>query len=98
MLADRGHRSVACNDRLTRRGILRVGGLTLSGLVLGDVSRLRAESPSRAQSGRKSVIMIHLSGGPSHLGLGIDPATAFSDHDGRPLPILDDREPVRDLL
>jgi Protein of unknown function (DUF1501) len=30
--------------------------------------------------------------------LGIDPSTAFSDHDGRPLPILDDREPVRDLL
>ena len=30
--------------------------------------------------------------------LGIDPSTAFSDHDGRPLPILDDREPVRNLL
>jgi hypothetical protein len=69
MLADHGHRSVACGDRLTRRGILRVGGLTLSGLVLGDVSRLRAESPSRAQSARKSVIMIHLSGGPSHLDM-----------------------------
>ena len=69
MLADHGHRSVACSDRLTRRGILRVGGLTLSGLVLGDVSRLRAESPSRAQSARKSVIMIHLSGGPSHLDM-----------------------------
>jgi Protein of unknown function (DUF1501) len=30
--------------------------------------------------------------------LGIDAATAFPDHDGRPLPILDDHEPVRDLM
>jgi hypothetical protein len=30
--------------------------------------------------------------------LGIDPATTFPDHDGRPLQVLDDREPVRGLL
>ena len=30
--------------------------------------------------------------------LGIDAATAFPDRDGQPLPVLDDREPVRDLL
>jgi hypothetical protein len=30
--------------------------------------------------------------------LGIDPGTAFPDRDGRPLPVLDDREPVPDLL
>jgi hypothetical protein len=69
MQSNHEHRSVACSDRLTRRGVLRVGGLTLSGLVLGDVSRLRAESRTRAQSARKSVIMIHLSGGPSHLDM-----------------------------
>jgi hypothetical protein len=71
MMATYGHHSVTCNDRLTRRSVLRVGGLTLSGLVLGDVSRPRAESPSRAQSARKSVIMVHLSGGPSHLNCTI---------------------------
>ena len=30
--------------------------------------------------------------------LGIDPATAFPDHEGRPLLVLDDGEPVRGLL
>ena len=30
--------------------------------------------------------------------LGIDPATTFTDQDGRPLQILEDREPVRGLL
>jgi Protein of unknown function (DUF1501) len=30
--------------------------------------------------------------------LGIDPATTFSDQNGRPLPLLDEREPVRALL
>jgi Protein of unknown function (DUF1501) len=62
-------RNAACKDRLTRRTILRVGGLTLSGVALGDVFRLRADSPSPAQTRQKSVIMIHLSGGPSHLDM-----------------------------
>jgi hypothetical protein len=45
-----------------------VGALTLGGLTLGDVLGLRAAS---AASGRrpKSAIMIHLSGGPSHLDM-----------------------------
>src|SRR5262249_24414041 len=53
----------------TRRSFLRVGALTLGGLTLGDVLRLRAESPSAARPRQKSVIMIHLSGGPSHLDM-----------------------------
>jgi hypothetical protein len=54
---------------LTRRGFLRLGTLTLGGLSLGDVLRLRAESPAPGRSRQKSVIMIHLSGGPSHLDM-----------------------------
>src|SRR5262245_60545431 len=53
-------------DGITRRELLRVGGLALSGLTLADVLRLRAAAG--AESGRgKSVIMIWLRGGPSHI-------------------------------
>ena len=50
-----------------RRSFLRAGALTLGGITLGDVLRLRAEPPARSRP--KSVIMIHLSGGPSHLDM-----------------------------
>jgi hypothetical protein len=47
-----------------RRAFLRLGTLALGGLTLADVLRLQAAaSPTRP----KSVVMIHLSGGPSHL-------------------------------
>jgi hypothetical protein len=53
----------------TRRGFLRLGTLTLGGLTLSDVLRLRAEAPGPGQPRQKSVIMIFLSGGPSHLDM-----------------------------
>jgi hypothetical protein len=60
--------SVTHGDGLfTRRGFLSLGALTLGGLTLSDVLRLRAESPAPGEPRQKSVIMIHLSGGPSHL-------------------------------
>jgi Protein of unknown function (DUF1501) len=80
----------ACNERITRRGVLRVGGLTLSGLVLGDVLRLRAESPFRSQPRQKSVIMIHLSGGPSHLDMYDMKPAAPSGYRGEFKPIETD--------
>jgi hypothetical protein len=49
-----------------RRVFLGLGTLALGGLTLADLLRLRAAAsatPARA----KSVVMIHLSGGPSHL-------------------------------
>jgi Protein of unknown function (DUF1501) len=53
-------------DRITRRSFLCAGSLGLGGLSLADI--LRAESPARA--GRpKSVILIFLPGGPSHIDL-----------------------------
>jgi hypothetical protein len=53
----------------TRRDFLRVGALALGGLSLGDVLRLRAEAPLPGEPRQKSIIMIFLSGGPSHLDL-----------------------------
>jgi hypothetical protein len=53
---------------LSRRSFLQVGALALGGLTLGDVLRLRAASLSTKRR-QKSVIMIFLSGGPSHLDM-----------------------------
>src|SRR5688500_15013004 len=55
---------------ITRRDALRVGALGLAGFGLADVLRLQAEAAtlSGAPRGRaKSIVMIHLGGGPSHV-------------------------------
>jgi hypothetical protein len=55
-------------DGTNRREFLKVGTLALGGLTLADLLRGRAAAgttPARA----KSVVMIHLSGGPSHLDM-----------------------------
>jgi hypothetical protein len=52
-------------DRVNRRDFLRIGALGLSGLSLADVLRLRAEAGTQAPA--RSVIMICLAGGPSHI-------------------------------
>lgn len=54
-------------DRLGRRDFLRVGGLGVGGLTLADVLRLRARGAANATAPVKSVIMLCLSGGPSHI-------------------------------
>jgi len=51
---------------LTRRDVLQVGGLAFAGLTLADVFRLRAHGSSNAKR-NKSVIMIWLRGGASHI-------------------------------
>jgi hypothetical protein len=55
-------------DGATRRTFLRVGALALGGLSLADLLRsdARGEEPTPS---RKSVIMVYLPGGPSHLDL-----------------------------
>jgi hypothetical protein len=50
----------------TRRDFLRVGTIALGGLTLADLLRLRAAAGVRPQRAR-SAVLIHLSGGPSHL-------------------------------
>lgn len=87
MLTIKEPSSVTHANGLTRRGFLRVGALTLGGLTLGDVLRLRAESPVPGEARQKSVIMIHLSGGPSHLDTYDMKPTAPSEYHGEFSPI-----------
>ncbi|MCE9532783.1 MAG: DUF1501 domain-containing protein [Planctomycetes bacterium] len=54
---------------LNRRDVLKAGFLGVAGLTLADVLRLRAASSSHEQSRPKSVIMIYLPGGPSHMDM-----------------------------
>ncbi|MEX0678641.1 MAG: DUF1501 domain-containing protein [Pirellulales bacterium] len=61
--------SATCCDVVTRRSFLRVGALAMGGLTLGDVLQLRAENPTAGKLRQKSIIMIFLSGGPSHLDM-----------------------------
>lgn len=65
MLSVLGHGAKLC-DGISRREFLRVGGLAFAGLTLADVLRLRAGATPNAGRG-KSVIMIWLRGGASHI-------------------------------
>ena len=65
MLRIFGSNSKLC-DGITRREMLRVGGLAFGGLTLADVLRSQAQGASSAKRG-KSVIMIWLRGGASHI-------------------------------
>lgn len=65
-----------CDSHLgiTRRDLLRVGGSSLMGLSLGSMLEMQNASANEALGGpgwnkAKSVIMIFLQGGPSHLDL-----------------------------
>lgn len=78
-----GHRFC---DRIPRRDFLRIGALGLGGIGLADVLRLRAGAGAGASP--KSVIMVCLAGGPSHIDM-YDPkpgAPAEVRGDFRPIP------------
>lgn len=51
-------------DGLSRRSLLRIGGLAMGGLSLPQL--LQAEAKGAGSSRHKSVIMVFLSGGPPH--------------------------------
>ncbi len=62
--------------KMTRRDLLRLGGSSILGLSLGQMLKLNASAatPSATHGGpgwgkAKSVIMVYLQGGPSHLDL-----------------------------
>lgn len=55
-----------CRTQVTRRDVLSIGALGLGGLTLADVLRSRASAGETAAR-QKSVIMIWLRGGPSHI-------------------------------
>jgi hypothetical protein len=61
--------TAASCDGITRRSFLQAGALALGGLTLDELLRGRAESAGSANQRQKSVIMVHLSGGPSHLDM-----------------------------
>jgi uncharacterized protein (DUF1501 family) len=53
---------------LSRRSVLTAGALAVGGLTLADLLRARAAQPSARTRG-KSVIMVYLNGGPSHIDM-----------------------------
>ncbi len=67
MLTFLGKRRRFC-DGISRRDFLRVGALSVGGLSLADLLRLEAKGASGPTPG-KSVIMVFLHGGPSHLDM-----------------------------
>ncbi len=96
--------------RLSRRSFLQCGALAAAGLSLTDLLRLQA-APS-AQKNDKAVILLWMDGGPSHIDT-FDPkpdapveirgefqptATTVPGELGRPMPILPDGEPIRELI
>ena len=54
-------------DGISRRDFLRVGALTVGGLSLADLLRIKAQAGGPAPG--KSVIMVFLHGGPPHLDM-----------------------------
>ena len=61
--------------KMTRRDLLRIGGSSILGMSLGSLFQLKANaSETEAKGGpgwgkAKSIIMVYLQGGPSHLDL-----------------------------
>ncbi|MCE9530191.1 MAG: DUF1501 domain-containing protein, partial [Planctomycetes bacterium] len=58
--------SLPFRDEVSRRHFLRGTAFGLGGLMLGDLHRLRAEETTPRP---KSVIMVLLIGGPSHIDM-----------------------------
>ena len=68
MLSILGQKPAAYCDGHSRRHFLKIGGLAMGGLALPQVLKAQAATESLSSSTRshKAVIMIYLSGGPSH--------------------------------
>lgn len=75
-------------DRIGRRDFLRVGALGIGGLALSDVLRLRATAGVQGRRSPRSVIMVCLAGGPSHIDMyDLKPdAAAECRGEFRPIP------------
>src|SRR5438034_8408300 len=56
-------------DGMTRRDWLRVGALGVGALTLPDLVRLEASANSPRRARARSVIILYLNGGPSHLDM-----------------------------
>jgi uncharacterized protein (DUF1501 family) len=71
-------------------GLIAGGGLRM-GQYVGQTDS-RAEQPKTRAYGAQNLLatLYHV--------LGIDPASTIPDASGRPMFLLDDRKPIRDLL
>src|SRR5579875_1835313 len=75
MLVIPGQAGRATCDGMTRRELLRIGGSALLGVSLADIFSLQAQAKKRENGGgpgwgkAKSLILVYLQGGPSHLDL-----------------------------
>jgi len=67
MLTIHGSTNRLC-DGITRRGFFKVGALGVGGLTLADLLALKACGATAGTAG-KSIIMVYLNGGPSHMDL-----------------------------
>jgi hypothetical protein len=81
-----GGRGASC-DGVTRRNFLSVGTLALGGLSLAGLLRQQARAAGREQKAR-SVIMVYLPGGPSHIDL-------YDMKPGAPAEIRGEFKPIR---
>ena len=54
---------------ISRRDFFRVGALGVGGLTLADLLRLQAQGAAKNKSSPKSIIMVLLIGGPSHIDM-----------------------------
>jgi uncharacterized protein (DUF1501 family) len=54
---------------VSRRAFFQVGALGLGGLTLADLLRLKAHGSDHGDSADKSIIMVYLPGGPSHIDM-----------------------------
>jgi hypothetical protein len=82
---------------MSRRDILRVGGSSLFGLSLGSLFELQARAEKKPTGGpgwgkAKSVILVYLQGGPSHLDLW-DPKENVPDNVRSAFSNIDTRLP-----
>jgi hypothetical protein len=68
MLSILGRSTSSFCDRQSRRHFLKIGGLALGGLALPQILRAEAAKVAAGDKGlsHKAIIMIYLSGGPSH--------------------------------
>src|SRR6478752_3358219 len=89
-----------CDRRMNRRDVLRVGGSMLLGASLGGLFKLQSASARTDESKNaapgwgkaKSIIMLYLQGGPSHLDLW-DPKDNVPDNVKSPFKAIDTKVP-----
>lgn len=84
MLTMWGNKQSFC-DGVNRRNFLKIGGLAMGGLSMAEL--LRAEAHAGAGSRHKSIIMVYLPGGPSHIDMYDPKPSAPAEFRGEFAPI-----------